>query len=674
MPDIAGYVIVGNLAQAVGALVLGLLLLGFHRRDEHAWTRHWAWSWLALMVYLAGSAAVITALRLPATHPLRLSLTLASLTGAYLQVVWLVAGSWEVHTGRTLPARRMRVLAGAAVAVALACTLAYVAPREAAAQRHFMRVGVRSLVLMCGLLASARLAWPSGGDERRAGRRMAATGFVLLAAQQAVYGGLSIAGLGRSEPASWTGVLGTVDFLLQWIIGLGMVMILLEQQRAGALRSAADAERLAFHDPLTGLPNRRLLRQRLRASLSGDGGVGVAFLDLDRFKVINDSLGHAAGDDLLRQAGSRLRLAVPDEATVSRLGGDEFVLVLPGVADGAECGAAVRRALDTLRAPFLIAGHELFVTASAGISVAPADGVDADALVRQADLAMYRAKAERIGGVAFFTPEMHRQARERLETETELRRALAEDQLVLVYQPVVDVGSGRVWGVEALLRWRHPRRGLLAPSEFLAVAEAAGLIVPIGAWALRTACARAAAWPATSGEGAPRVMVNLSARQFLEPDLPCTITGALADAGLAPGRLELEITESMAMEDVAATEAVLRALKDAGVRISIDDFGTGYSSFEYLRRFPIDTLKVDRGFVAQVEERGGDAEIVAAIVAMAHRLGLVVIGEGVETAGQLAFLREQGCDAVQGYLVARPMSGEEMDLFLARPLAGMGGG
>ncbi|HEX8394029.1 MAG TPA: EAL domain-containing protein [Longimicrobium sp.] len=675
MPDITLFVIVGNLAQALGALVLGLLLLGFHRHDEHDGTRHWAWSWLALMLYLAASAAALATLRtFSATHPVRLALTMTSLAGAYLQVGWLLAGSWEVNRGRTLPPRWLRAIVPVALAAALVCTLAWVTPREAFSERHFMRVGVRSVVLLCALLASARLTWPSEGGERRAGRRMAATGFVLFAGQQAVYAGLALAGLAGAGQVPWAGLLGTVDFLLQWVIGLGMVMVLLEQQRAGALRSAADAERLAFHDPLTGLPNRRLLRERLGASLhaagSGGGSVGVAFVDLDRFKVINDSLGHAAGDDLLRQTGARLRSAVPERATVSRMGGDEFVLVLPGVADGAESGAAVREALDALRAPFLIGGHELFVTASAGISVGPADGMDADALLRQADLAMYRAKAER-SAVAFYTPEMQRQARERLRTETELRRALAEDQLVLAFQPVVEAATGRVWGVEALLRWRHPERGVLAPAEFLAVAEAAGLIVPIGAWVLRTACVQAARWRAAMGAAAPRLMVNLSARQFLEPDLPATVSAALADAGLPAEMLELEITESMAMQDVAATEAVLRVLNDAGVRISIDDFGTGYSSFEYLRRFPIDTLKVDRGFVAQVEDGGGDAEIVAAIVAMAHRLGLMVVGEGVETAGQLAFLREQGCDAVQGYLIARPMCAEEMDAFLAHPVPGV---
>mgnify|MGYP004499068589 CR=1 FL=1 len=671
MPDLARFLVATNLAQAAGALLLGLLLLAFARGADRPYLRHWGLSWVAFMAYLVVSAGAVLTLRaLPALHPVRLGLTFGSLLGAYMQAAWLAAGSWELRAGRAAPARWLRWMAPAAAAAALASTLAFVTPPEAVDGRHFVRVGLRSLVLGMVLVGSAWAVRPTPGGPR-AGRRIVAAGFALFGAQQLHYFGLALGRVVGHDMPGYTAYLGTLDFLLEWIIGLGMVMALLEEQRAAAVRSAREAEHLAGHDPLTGLPNRRLLLDRLAVALAQGRRSGhrlaVLFVDLDRFKVINDSLGHATGDALLRQVGERLRAAVREEDTLARLGGDEFVLLLPRMDAPQGAGEVARAVLDALREPFRVGGRELFVTASAGISVAPDDGADGETLLRHADIAMYRGKQTRGDCYRFFTLEMNRRARERLETESALRRALAGDELELAYQPVADLRTGRACAVEALVRWRHPELGLLGPAEFLEVAEATGLIVPLGTWVLRTACGEARRWREAGHE--LRLLVNLSVRQFQEPDLVRQVRETLAREGLPPELLELEITESVAMRDTAASEEVLGGLRSVGVRLSIDDFGTGYSSLEYLRRFPIHTLKVDRTFVRDVQTDEGDAAIVSAVVAMAHRLGLTVIAEGVEHPGQLDFLRGLGCDAAQGFFISRPLPAGALDAWLAEHAA-----
>ncbi|HYW08388.1 MAG TPA: EAL domain-containing protein, partial [Longimicrobium sp.] len=484
------------------------------------------------------------------------------------------------------------------------------------------------------------------------------------------YLALAISALGSGNAMQRHPYMGMGDVVLQWVIGLGMVVCLLEEERGRAVSSAERAEHLAYHDALTGLPNRRLLLDRLGVMLARAGRdgeyVGVLFLDLDRFKVINDSLGHSAGDRLLQEAGSRIRAAVREGDTVARIGGDEFVLLLPGLTAPADVQRVAFKVTDAVRAPFVLDGDELFVTTSTGAAVAPDDGGDAETLLKHADIAMYRAKDAGGDGFHFFTQAMNERARERLELETALRRALAAGQLVVHYQPVWDVAEGRVTAAEALVRWNHPQRGLIPPAAFLEVAEAVGLIAAIDVWVLRTACAELRRWH-DAGHAHLSVFVNLSARQFGRPDLLDEVRSALTDAGVSPMRLELEITEGVAMRDAAVTEAVLRELKELGVRISIDDFGTGYSSFGYLRRFPLDTLKVDRTFVTDVDTDEGNAAIASAIIAMAHRLGLRAVAEGVERPGQMEFLREQGCDAVQGFLLSQPLPAAEMDAFLAIP-------
>jgi diguanylate cyclase (GGDEF)-like protein/PAS domain S-box-containing protein len=427
---------------------------------------------------------------------------------------------------------------------------------------------------------------------------------------------------------------------------------------------------LAHHDSLTGLPNRTLFNDRLQQSLIDadrrERLVAILFMDLDRFKNINDTLGHEAGDALLRAVSARLKECVRSGDTVARLGGDEFIVLLPDIAHVDDVARIAQKILDIFTQPFGIDGRELFVTTSIGITLYPFDDKGVEGLVKNADVAMYRAKEQGRNSYQFYAAEMTAKAHENLALENALRGALERNELVLHYQPVVDLDSGEVSGMEALLRWKHPQQGLIMPWRFIPLAEESGLIVPIGEWALRTACAQAKTWQ-QQGYLPLRVAVNLSARQFYQRNLAEVIGRALKDTGLDPAWLELELTESLLMQNAEPTYATLNTLSAMDVRLSIDDFGTGYSSLSYLKRFPIDTLKIGRSFVRDVPADPDDAAIVSAIIAMAHTLEMRVIAEGVETEAQRAFLEAQGCDAFQGYVYGPPLPPEEFTCYLQRP-------
>lgn len=417
-------------------------------------------------------------------------------------------------------------------------------------------------------------------------------------------------------------------------------------------RKAAEAEvaRLARHDVLTGLPNRALFHETLARSLADialrGGACAVLYLDLDGFKSVNDSLGHQAGDELLRRVAAGLRRAAGDGA-VARLGGDEFAVLSDGGA--AEAAALAERLIALFDSPFSVAGHRVGVGLSIGIALAPEHGMDAEPLYRRADLALYRAKAEGRGTYRIFTPAMDEEAEERRMLERDLRQALDDDTLSLHYQPQVDGYTGALVGFEALLRWTHPVRGSVAPSVFVPLAEETGLIVVLGDWVLREACREAAQWAQPL-----KVAVNLSPRQFQKPDLPESVLAILAETGLSPDRLELEVTESIIINDMARAVGILRRLKGYGIRISMDDFGTGYASLATLQAFPFDKLKIDRSFVAQLGTGPQAAVIVRAVLSLGRSLGMGVVAEGVETHAQMKFLTEEACGEMQGYLFGKP--------------------
>jgi diguanylate cyclase (GGDEF)-like protein len=430
-------------------------------------------------------------------------------------------------------------------------------------------------------------------------------------------------------------------------------------------RSEVKIEYMAHHDALTDLANRVLLNERLEQALGRihlEEMVAVHHLDLDQFKAVNDTFGHPAGDKLLKIVADRLRGLVRETDTIARMGGDEFVVVQAPIADPAESTSLAQRIIALMSEPFDLDGHQAVIGASIGIAVGPSDGLKPDELLRNADLALYRAKGDGRGTFRFFETAMDLQMQTRRIMERDLRKALSSGQFELYYQPVVNLASGDISGFEALIRWNHPEQGVIPPASFIPLAEETGLIVPVGEWVIRQACATAAQWP-----GDLSIAVNISAAQFRNPGLLQVIVGALATSGLDPTRLEIEITETVLLQNRETTLAVLRQLRELGIRIAMDDFGTGYSSLTYLQCFPFDKIKIDRSFVKDITENTGSLNIVRAVAALAKGMGMTATAEGVETSEQLDRITSEGCTEMQGFLFSRPVPASEIErLFLLR--------
>ena len=468
---------------------------------------------------------------------------------------------------------------------------------------------------------------------------------------------------------------GAQDYLLKGKFDLGLLTRVI---RYTMERKKAESEirKLAYYDTLTGLPNRILFYDRLMQYLShaqrANQTVAIMFLDLDRFKVINDSLGHANGDLLLQEVSRRLENKVRISDTVARLGGDEFVIALQSVPRGEDLSRVATNILSVLNEPVYIDGHEICTSCSIGIALFPDDGDTADDLMKNSDIAMYQAKEHGRNTYQFFSPEMNRRAFNRQMLENQLRKGLKRKELFLLYQPQLDVSTGEITGIEALVRWNHPEHGIIFPSDFIPLAEETGLILPLGEWVLRTACSQCKLW---QQQGLPpvRVAVNISGRQFKHASIVETVRNTLTDTGLEPHFLELELTESTIMTDPSIVVPILHSLKELGVLLSIDDFGTGYSSLNCLKHFPIDRLKIDKSFVGDIYSGlEDDAAIAEAIISMARSLGIGIVAEGVELEQQFAFLKSRNCTIMQGYYFSEPLTAEACAEILATGLRSHG--
>jgi len=454
----------------------------------------------------------------------------------------------------------------------------------------------------------------------------------------------------------------TIQVELAPVPGEGWVVTLEDISTRKATEARADE--MARLDPLTTLPNRLLLRERLTEAAARLERTGEAFaillIDLDRFKPVNDTLGHPIGDALLEKVADRLRSTVRPTDTVARIGGDEFVILQTGVREAADTQALARRVVDLIGRTYMVDGHLLTIGASVGVALAPGDGVEPDKLLKNADLALYRAKLDGRATYRFFELEMDDRMQARRRLELDMRQALARREFQLHYQPQLQLETDQIVGCEALIRWRHPERGMVPPLDFIPLAEEIGLIVPIGEWVIRQACRDAAAWPAPMS-----VAVNVSPAQFKSDRLVETVISALATSGLPAQRLEVEITEGVLLQESAKTLQTLHRLRELGVRVSMDDFGTGYSSLSYLRSFPFDKIKIDRSFVKDISAKPDGEAIIRAIAGLGKSLGMTTIAEGVETPEQMQRIRAEGCTDVQGYLISKPVPVEDLPTFFA---------
>jgi diguanylate cyclase (GGDEF)-like protein len=670
MPDLKLSIVTLFFAQGACAALICALMLALRGQFRRAYLQHWAWGWAALAIHHITAGLGIhlrDVAHLPASNPGRVVFALLSGASGYLFIGWILFGCYELIRRRPVRLRESRWLLMGLAATGFLTAVVFIPGPVYSPLRNFVRFGLWALVSSVAFGIASVAMWRARGHREHLGFVMASVGFFLYAAEQAHLFGVIALQVATGKQVHYSSLLGLADILLQTVIGVAMVACLLEDEREASELATVEIEHLAYHDAMTGLPNRPLFIDRLIVALAQASRAGhklaVYFLDLDRFKDINDSLGHSIGDSLIKSAAERIRHSVREGDTVARFGGDEFTLLIPRIDNIEDAAKIAQKIIETLRIPFAIGDRELFVTTSIGVSIFPTDGSDPETLVRNADTAMYRAKEQGRDNYQLYAPAMNAKAVERLALENMLRKALTQGELVLHYQPIVDIRAKHVVGIEALMRWQHPERGLLGPGHFISVAELSGLIVPMGTWAMHEAARQTRVWQKHFGYEL-RVSVNLSARQFQQPDLIEQVRRVLEDTDLPATSLDLEITESSAMHNVDNTIYLLGEIKALGVHISMDDFGTGYSSLNYLKRFPIDTLKLDQAFVRELSTNKVDAAIASAVITLAHSLNLKVVAEGVETEEQLEFLRSQGCDYIQGYYFSRPLPVPELEAYL----------
>jgi diguanylate cyclase (GGDEF)-like protein len=664
--------------QAAGALFTAVLFGFFSRTYRKPFLLQWARSWSAACVMLASAAlGYAVADSGPPTSATRMSISAVAAIAAYFQVAWLMLGCLELASAERATAFiRHRVWVYlAAIGLGVFSVALFANHPDPLGPRFFVRVGVRSGITGVAFLLAAVTVWRTRpeGSSRSLGR-------TLVAGASAVYGltqlqllwSLAFRMTAASHPG-YSMYAGFLDFVLVFTIGLGVVIWLLEEEHSRARDTSEQIAQLAFHDPLTGLPNRKLLLDYLSLNIlqarREREKLAVFFIDLDRFKNINDSLGHSAGDKVLQAVANRVKGVMREADSVGRMGGDEFVVVTPSVDSVEDAVHVAQKVRDAIRVPLQVEHRELFVSASMGVALYPNDGEDAETLLKNADTAMYRAKAQGSDLFQLYTPEMNAHAVEQLALESALGRAVETKEFELHYQPIVQTSDNRICAVEMMLRWRHPVLGLVRPEQFIRLAESSGLIVPIGEWALRAAVQQLAEWRG-AGYRDLRLAVNISGRQLKQPDFVDHVRLVLAEAALPGSAIEFEITEMSATQSEAAGVERLRELRKMGIKISIDDFGTGFSSVSVLKHFPVDALKIDTSFVRDLVLDPNDAAIATAVVALAKSMGLTVIAEGVETPAQLEFLRQQGCEMWQGYLCCPPIAVADMPQILGRRSGG----
>lgn len=659
------------LGQAVWSVVVASLLFGFHRTYRRHYLHRWALSWAALAIHHGANALGLRLVQqLPSDALLRICVSAVSLVAVYMAVAWLLLGTYEVATRRIAGRRVSRRLVLGAGLLGVLSLVVFVASEDVVF-RMGSRIAVPEAITGLAFVASAVMVW-------RVRQRHAGAGPLLLCVAFLLYGALRfyvmvVTGLllGGGAVPSMVAALGVLDLVLQSLIALGMAVWLFEEERRRALGAAAQLDRLSSRDALTEVMNRVSLLPRLEAACreaaQRDGGVVVAVVDLDRFQGINDSFGHSIGDELLRAVASRLRRMVGGGEGVARLGADEFLVLCPTTGSPRAAEVLASDVAAAFERPFELAGREVPMSATVGVSCFPDDALVPEDLVRHASLALVEARRS---GSRFqrFRPGLSEAARDRLALEMELRRALEAGDLDLAFQPIVSMAAGEIVRVEALARWHRGSGAEVRPFRFLPVAEVIGLADELDAWVLRRALRQLALWRSDGHEDLC-VAVNVSSSRFQDPALVQEVEDALREADVPAPNLHLEVTERVAMHRADASLYTMKALQRLGVGLSIDDFGTGYSSLSYLRRLPVACLKIDRSFVDDLDrsDAGGAARsIVHTIVALAHDLGLQVVGEGVETEQQWQILAAEGCDLVQGYYVAEPASAEITGPRLAR--------
>jgi len=663
MPEAVLFLFTIHAVEWAGCLLIAAVLVNFYRTYRRLYFLHIAWSWFALSCYFpaVGLSMFAAISGLTPWHPLRLTASTVVLVASYWHLAWLLIGAWELASRKLVSNARIHAILGALVALSLLSLLPFLWSPDAVFGRLLIRFGIRSLV--AGLaFVTAGIAMRRVQRGRGLGSLMVSAGFILYGAEHLHYFGIAVWQARYDVYVDYAVFLPFLDFFLLIMIGLGTVVWVLHAERERLLEANQTIDFLTNYDRVTGLANRSLFVERLGFALEQARGerTGIAALvvDIDGFRAFNDSLGRAAGNEILSIVADRLQRNLPAGGTLARTGADEFAYFARGFDDEIDSQMLVESAQAAIRPPLRVRGESLYVTSSIGASVSSGGGTEPSLLLSRAEAALHTAQERGPDSSLFYTASMSALSADRVVFESSLRRAMDENAFVLHYQPIVDLRSSRPVAFEVLVRWQHPDRGLLLPGEFLGVAEGIGLLNHLERWVLETACCQLRIWHEGGAPGLD-LAVNISPMSFQGPNIVDHVAEAVTASGISPERLQLEITESLALQPAEVTQTTLRALKELGVKIAIDDFGTGYSSLSHLRNFPVDIIKVDRSFVRHLGSDKEDASIVAAVIGLAHALGIPVVAEGIEKEEQRQILEEHGCDFGQGYLFGRPVPADE---------------